>query len=91
MDIVYQKAGMVSVQDVNLKDPKGKPVSLEISFATDTITLGVLAWDDLNNIGRTYELPMDDQFKSELTQFFFASVARIMTDNHTEFTELTLV
>ena len=91
MDIIYQKEGTVGVQDINLVDPKGKPVSLDISFVTDTVTVSVLAWDELNNIGRSYELPMDDQFKADLTEFFLVKVARIMAENNDEFVGLTLV
>jgi len=91
MDIIYQKDGIVAVQDINLINPKGKPVSLEMSFVTDTVTVSVLAWDDRNNIGRTYELPMDNQFKSDLAEFFLTKVARIMAENNEEFTGLTLV
>ena len=91
MDITYQKTGKVSVQDINLVDPKGKPVSLETSFVADTVTVSVLAWDDRNNIGRTYELPMDDQFKADLAEFFLTKVARIMAENNEEFTGLTLI
>ena len=91
MDIIYQKDGTVGVQDINLVNPQGKPVTIEISFVTDTLTLGVLAWDDLNNIGRNYELAMDDQLKADLTQFFLVNIARLMAENYTEFQGLTLV
>ena len=91
MDIVYKKDGIVKVQDVNLENPKGKPVSLEISFLTETIMLGVESWDDLNKIGRSYELSMDDQFKADLMQFFLLKVARLMRENHNEFIGLELV
>jgi len=91
MDIIYEKLKLVKVQDVNLKDPKGKPISLDVSFGTDTINLSVAAWDDLNNIGRSYELAMDDNFKAELTAFFLVSVSRLMSENYAEFKGLTLV
>jgi len=91
MDIVYQKSGVVKVQDVNLEDPKGKPINIEIDFVMETVTLGVEAWDDLNTIGRVYELDMDDQFKADISQFFLVNIARLMRENYTEFTGLSLV
>ena len=53
--------------------------------------LGVESWDDLNKIGRSYELSMDDQFKADLMQFFLLKVARLMRENHNEFIGLELV
>lgn len=90
MEIVYKKSGKVSVQDVNLLDPLGKPLSLEIDFIGEKMQLGVKAWDNLNDIGRTYELEMDEQFKGEFTQFFFVSIARIMRENYDEFQNIEL-
>ena len=91
MDIIYRKEGQVSVQDINLTSPKGKPISLEVSFEGNAFTLSVEAWDDLNRIGRSYPMDMDDQFKAELTQFFFVSIGRVMRENYPEFTDLILV
>ena len=91
MDIKYEKTGIVSVQDVNLKDPKGQPVSLEIDFLMETFTLSVKAWDDLNNIGRTYTVDMDDTFKSDITQFFLLNIGRVMREGYPEFKDLTLI
>ena len=91
MKIEYRKLGEVQVQDVVLKDPTGFPINLDISFIGDTFTLGVKAQDDRNNIGRTYEMEMDDQFKQELSQFFLVSVARVMRDKYAEFQNLELI
>lgn len=91
MDIIYQKSGVVKVQDVNLKDPQGKPITLEVDFLNDTFTLGIVAWDNLNDIGRNYDVEMDEQFKTDMRTFFLVNIARVMREKHNEFKDLTLV
>ena len=94
MLIKFQKLGLVPVgtneesQIVNMQDPIGYPITVNINVVNETIEMAINATDDRNNIVRTYDLTMDEQAKLAFLQFFSNEIRRIARDSYDEFKDL---
>jgi hypothetical protein len=94
MLIKFQKLGLVPVgtneesQTVNLQDPIGFPINVNINIINETIELTINANDNRNSIVRSYDLQMDEQAKLAFLQFFGNEIRRIARDSYDEFKDL---
>lgn len=91
----FRKDGIVQVgtidpnQTINLNNPEGEVVEINFNLKTQTVSMVIRAWDNLNEVSREYPIELDlTAWQAFYLQFFVPHIRRLSKDQYDEFKDL---